>query len=189
MQAIVDINGKQYQVQEGRYINVDRLPHDIDATFEIGNVLMVVDGSDTLVGAPFVDGATVQAKVLRHARGPKLLVYKMRCKKGYRRKNGHRQDFTQLQIEVVSFPGKKDKPKSAEAPVETKRPVKKATEKSEKPETEKPKADKTQKAAPKAAAKSADKAGETKTKKPAAKPKAEKTEAPAAEAPVETGEE
>jgi large subunit ribosomal protein L21 len=116
MLAIVDLNGKQYQVEEGRYITVDRLSMDVDEVFEIGNVLMVVDGEESLVGAPFVEGATVKAKVLRHARGPKILVYKMRCKKGYRRKNGHRQDFTQIHIEGLSFPGKKDKPATAEKP-------------------------------------------------------------------------
>jgi large subunit ribosomal protein L21 len=104
MLAIVDLNGKQYQVQEGRYIDVDLLPRDIDETFEIGNVLMVVDGEKSLVGAPYVSGATVKAKVLRHFRGPKVLVYKMRCKKGYRRKNGHRQDYTQIQIEGLNLP-------------------------------------------------------------------------------------
>jgi large subunit ribosomal protein L21 len=106
MQAIVDLNGKQYQVEEGRYIVVDRLPMEENSTFEISNVVMLVDGAASVVGAPFVAGATVKAKVLRHARGPKLLVYKMRCKKGYRRKNGHRQNYTQIQIENVSFAGK-----------------------------------------------------------------------------------
>lgn len=106
MLAIVDLNGKQYQVQEGRYITVDRLELDENEVFEIANVLAVVDGDASLVGAPFVEGASVKAKVLRHARGPKILVYKMRCKKGYRRKNGHRQNYTQLQIEGVTVPNK-----------------------------------------------------------------------------------
>jgi len=128
MLAIVDLNGKQYQVEEGRYITVDRLALDVDHVFEIGNVLMVVNGEDSLVGAPFVEGAVVKAKVLRHDRGPKLLVYKMRCKKGYRRKNGHRQDFTQIQIEGVDFPGRKELPvKAADAaekqPKATKKPA------------------------------------------------------------------
>ncbi len=102
MLAIVDLNGKQYEVQEGRYLNVDLLPKDVDETFEISNVLMLVDGEQSVVGLPYVAGATVKAKVLRHFRGPKVLVYKMRCKKGYRRKNGHRQDYTQIQIESVA---------------------------------------------------------------------------------------
>lgn len=160
MLAIVDINGKQYQVQEGRYVTVDRMSLEENATFEIGNVLMVVNGEESLVGAPFVDGAVVRAKVLRHSRGPKLLVYKMRCKKGYRRKNGHRQNFTQLQIEVVDFPGRKDQPKAAEPAAAPKRASKKADESAEKA----PKAK-----APKAAAKSA----APKAEKKPAKAKAE----------------
>jgi len=104
MLAIVDLNGKQYQVEEGRYITVDRLTMAVDEVFELSNVLMVVDGQKSLTGAPFVQGATVKAKVLRHLRGPKVLVYKMRCKKGYRRKNGHRQDYTQIQIDSVTLP-------------------------------------------------------------------------------------
>ncbi len=113
MYAIVNLNGKQYEVQEGRYIDVDRLAQQPDEAVEIGNVLMVVDGENSLVGAPFVDGATVRAKVLNHFRGPKVLVYKMRCKKGYRRKNGHRQEMTRLQIEDLVFPGKKASAKPA----------------------------------------------------------------------------
>jgi large subunit ribosomal protein L21 len=127
MLAIVELNGKQYQIQEGRYITVDRLSDKaVDEVLEIGNVLMVVDGEDSVVGAPFVDGAKVRAKVLRHDRGPKILVYKMRCKKGYRLKNGHRQDFTQLQIEAVDFPGRKEKPAKADAETSAKKPVARA---------------------------------------------------------------
>ncbi|HEY9746646.1 MAG TPA: 50S ribosomal protein L21 [Oculatellaceae cyanobacterium] len=122
MLAIVDLNGKQYQVEEGRYVTVDRLSLDEEATLELSNVLMIVDGEESRVGAPFVEGAVVQAKVLRHTRGPKVLVYKMRCKKGYRRKNGHRQDYTQLQIVSVDFPGKKEKPAAS---VEEKKQAKK----------------------------------------------------------------
>lgn len=130
MLAIVDLNGKQYQVEEGRYVTVDRLALDEESTFDLSNILMVVDGEESLVGAPFVDGALVKAKVLRHTRGPKVLVYKMRCKKGYRRKNGHRQDFTQLQIVSVDFPGKKEKPaKSAEEKQEKKQPKKETAKK------------------------------------------------------------
>lgn len=196
MRAIVDLNGKQYQIEEGRYVTVDRLAQDEDATLELGNVLLVVDGEDTLIGAPFVDGATVRARVLRHMRGPKLLVYKMRCKKGYRRKNGHRQDFTQLQIEVVDFPGRKSQPtppaekkerpvkaaaaapaapETEEKPKKAAAPKKAATEKADKPKAEK-----------KTTTKASAKTGESKPKAPKAK-KAE-AEAPA-EAPAEQTEE
>lgn len=143
MLAIVDLNGKQYQVEEGRYVTVDRLARDVDETIELGNVLMVVDGEQSLVGAPFVEGATIRARVLGHLRGPKVVVYKMRCKKGYRRKNGHRQDYTKLQIEVVDFPGKAER-KPAEKPAE--KPAKATKKPAEKKEK-----------APKASAKTAEK--------------------------------
>lgn len=106
MLVIIEINGKQYQVEEGRFVTVDRLPQGKDEILEIGNVLMVVDGERSIVGAPFIEGAKVRGRVLSHERGPKVLVYKMRCKKGYRRKNGHRQDLTRVQIEGVEFPGR-----------------------------------------------------------------------------------
>lgn len=113
MLAVIELNGKQYQVEEGRYLQVDSLPNKEDDVLQIGNVLMVVDGEQSVLGAPFVAGASVTAKVLSHGRGPKVLVYKMRCKKGYRRKNGHRQGFTKIQIEDVVFPGKKASAKPA----------------------------------------------------------------------------
>jgi large subunit ribosomal protein L21 len=103
--ALVDLNGKQYQVQEGRYLLVDQLPMDVDHTFEIANVLLASTPDNTvLVGAPYVQGASVTAKIIKHERGSKILVYKMRCKKGYRRKRGHRQCFTRIQIEAVTLP-------------------------------------------------------------------------------------
>ncbi|MEM0951409.1 MAG: 50S ribosomal protein L21 [Cyanobacteria bacterium P01_H01_bin.74] len=99
--AIIDLNGKQYKVTEGRYLLVDRLPMDIDVHFEIANILLLTNGNETKIGAPYIEGAKVNAKVLKHERSKKILVYKMRCKKGYRRKRGHRQDLTRIQIESV----------------------------------------------------------------------------------------
>lgn len=113
MFALVDLNGKQYRLEEGRYLDVDLMSQQPDEVVEFGNVLMVVDGDTTLVGAPYVDGAKVKAKVLSHGKNGKVLVYKMRCKKGYRRKNGHRQQYTRLQVEILDFPGKKASSASA----------------------------------------------------------------------------
>ena len=104
MLAIVNVNGKQYQVEEGKYIDVDFLPEEVDAELLFSNVLTVVDGEKALVGAPYLAGAKVTAKVLKHGRNGKVLVYKMRCKKGYRRKNGHRQSYTRLQVVSISLP-------------------------------------------------------------------------------------
>lgn len=106
MRAIVDIKGKQYEIEEGRYVRIDRYAAEENEEVLLGNVCMIVAGEQSLIGAPYVSGATVKATVKRHGRGPKILVYKMRCKKGYRRKNGYRDDFTELQIVTVDFPGR-----------------------------------------------------------------------------------
>jgi len=113
MRAIVDINGKQYQVEEGRYVQIDSFDADVETPVTLDKVCMIMNGENSLVGAPYVEGATIQATVRRHARGPKIIVYKMRCKKGYRRKNGHRQGFTELQIVSLNFPGKPAEAKTA----------------------------------------------------------------------------
>jgi large subunit ribosomal protein L21 len=105
MLAIVEVNGKQYRVEEGRYLDVDTLQQGPDEEIEFGNVLMIVDGDNTQIGTPFIEGATIKAKVLSHGRKAKVLVYKMRRKKGYRVKNGHRQGYTKLQIDAVNLPG------------------------------------------------------------------------------------
>ncbi|MBX2860068.1 MAG: 50S ribosomal protein L21 [Vampirovibrio sp.] len=197
MYAIIDLNGKQVQVEEGRYVYVDRLPYNEGDTVDLENVLMVVDGKDSLVGAPTVDGAAVKAKLLSHRRGPKTIVYKMRCKKGYRRKNGHRQELSQLQIDVIEFPGKKASPKKAEekaAPAKAK-PAKKADEKAatvdtpaktaekkpaeKKPTAKKPAADKTDKKEAKPA-KASTKASADKADKPAKAEKSATEKKPAA---------
>jgi large subunit ribosomal protein L21 len=109
MLAIVEINGKQYQVEDGRFVTIDRIQQAPEEALEFAKVLMVVDGDNSIVGAPFIEGATVKARVLSHERGPKILVYKMRCKKGYRLKNGHRQDYSRVQIEGITVPGAKAK--------------------------------------------------------------------------------
>lgn len=124
MRAIVDINGKQYEVEEGRYVRIDRYPADENAELELDNVRLIIAGENTLIGTPFVEGATIKTRVKRHGRGPKVLVYKMRCKKGYRRKNGHRQDFTELLVDVLSFPGREN---IAPPPQETQKPEKKVS--------------------------------------------------------------
>ena len=103
MKAIIDLNGQQYEVTPGQYIEVDLLDQEPEAAITLDKICLVDDGNAVKVGQPYVAGATINAKVMRHYRGPKVLVYKMRCKKGYRRKNGHRQQYTQLMIESVNI--------------------------------------------------------------------------------------
>ncbi len=106
MRAIVEINGKQYEVEEGRYVQIDQYAAQENEEVTLGNVTMILAGEHSLIGTPYVEGATVKTRIKRHGRGPKLLIYKMRCKKGYRRKNGHRQGFTELLVDVLDFPGR-----------------------------------------------------------------------------------
>jgi large subunit ribosomal protein L21 len=102
MFAIVNHHGKQYKLEAGRYVDIDRVALDADATFDFSDVLMVVDGSNVKIGTPSVSGAKVTVKVLNHYRGEKIRVYKMRCKKGYRRTQGHRQSMTRIQVVEIS---------------------------------------------------------------------------------------
>jgi len=101
MLAIVEICGKQYEVTEGRYLDVELLKGEKDSSFVFDKVIMIVDGENTRVGQPYVEGATVQGKILDHGKSKKIIIYKQRCKKGYRRKYGHRQNFTRVMIESI----------------------------------------------------------------------------------------
>ena len=101
MYAIVEIAGQQFKVEKERKVYVQRLPQDegADVTFE--RVLLIDNEGDISVGAPVVEGASVTAKVLKHLKGDKVIVFKKKRRKGYRKKNGHRQYLTQIQITEV----------------------------------------------------------------------------------------
>ena len=101
MYAIVDIKGKQYKVEEGRYLEVDLQDAQADEVLTFDNVLLVADGDKVNIGAPTISGASVTAKVMQHVKAKKVIVYKMRPKKGYRRKQGHRQKYTKIMIEKI----------------------------------------------------------------------------------------
>ena len=109
MLAIVETCGKQYEVQEGKYIDVEFLGREENETFELDKIVMIVDGEKSKVGQPYIEGATVKAKVLKNGKEKKVLVYKQRCKKGYRKKNGHRQQFSRIMIESINLSGNKEK--------------------------------------------------------------------------------
>jgi large subunit ribosomal protein L21 len=102
MYAIVDINNKQYKVEEGRYIEVDLMGQEPGAKITLDKVLMVTDGKSVNLGKPVIAGASVSAEVLGNIKDKKVIVYKMRPKKGYRRKQGHRQNFTKIKIEKIN---------------------------------------------------------------------------------------
>ncbi|OGO05024.1 MAG: 50S ribosomal protein L21 [Chloroflexi bacterium RBG_13_56_8] len=101
MYAIVETGGKQYKVSVGETVEVERLDVEPGETVDLPRVLMVGDGDDVRVGRPILEDAKVSATVLKHGRGPKLTIFKYRAKQRYRRKGGHRQDYTCLRIDEI----------------------------------------------------------------------------------------
>ncbi len=101
MYAIIKTGGKQYKVAEGDTIFVEKLDAEVDGTYTFDQVL-AIGGEEVKVGSPLIEGATVTAKVLRQAKSKKVIVFKYKPKKTYRRKQGHRQPYTKLQIEKIN---------------------------------------------------------------------------------------
>ena len=102
MKATINIQGKQVTVSEGDIIFVNRFAESkAGDTVEIKEVLMVGDGADAKFGAPFVDGASVSGKILENKRGKKIVIIKKKRRKGYQRKQGHRQELSVLKIEAI----------------------------------------------------------------------------------------
>jgi large subunit ribosomal protein L21 len=102
MYAVIATGGKQYRVQEGETIQVEKLGAGAGATVTFDEVLLVADGANVQVGTPVVAGAKVTAQVIENGKGEKLLIYKYRRRKGYRRKTGHRQTYTAVKITGIS---------------------------------------------------------------------------------------
>ncbi|NLA16164.1 MAG: 50S ribosomal protein L21 [Bacteroidales bacterium] len=102
MYAIVDIAGQQFKVQEGWKLYVHRLKEEEGATISFDKVLFKDNDGDMQIGQPFLEGASVNATVLKHLRGDKILVFKKKRRKGYQKCNGHRQHLTQIRIDTIS---------------------------------------------------------------------------------------
>jgi large subunit ribosomal protein L21 len=137
MYAIVEIAGQQYKVEKDQQIFVHRLEGEEGSKVEFSNVLLTDDGKKVSVGAPAVEGVSVSAKILEHLKGDKVIAFKKKRRKGFRKKIGFRQSLTKIQIEAIGAgKAKKAAPKKAKEEVAD-----------EKPATE------AKKAAPKAAAK------------------------------------
>ena len=101
MYAIIEIGGRQYNVEKGSKIRCEKIEQEANASFSIDKVLMVKDGDKVQIGQPYVKGAQVKAKVVNHGRGKKVIVFKYKSKVNYRRKIGHRQHFSSLVIEDI----------------------------------------------------------------------------------------
>ena len=102
MYAVIVTGGKQYKVSEGDTLFIEKLTAEEGEAVTFDQVLMVGDGENVTVGAPAVAGATVEAKVLKNGKAKKIYVFKMKRKKNYRRKKGHRQPFTKIEITKIN---------------------------------------------------------------------------------------
>ena len=101
MYAIVDIAGQQFRVEKGKKIFVHRLQADEGATLNFDKVLLTDHESKVNVGTPYLDGAMVKATILEHVKGDKVIVFKKKRRKGYQKKNGHRQCLTHIHIDEI----------------------------------------------------------------------------------------
>lgn len=162
MYAIFETGGKQFKVEAGDVIFAEKLNVNVDEVVTFDKVLYISDGKTTKVGAPYVKGATVTAKVVKNGKGKKITVFTYKPKKNEKRKLGHRQPYTKLEILSIEKTAKKAAP---------------AEDKAETTEAKKPAAKKTTStAAKKPAAKTAETKTTTAKKAPAKKPAAKKTE-------------
>lgn len=102
MYAIVEIAGQQFKVEKGKKVFVHRLQEAEGSEVKFENVLLIEDENNVNVGTPIVEGASVSAKVLQHCKGDKVLVFKKKRRKGYKKLNGHRQYFTEIEIQDIN---------------------------------------------------------------------------------------
>jgi len=103
MYAIVEIAGQQFKVEQGQEVFVHRLSSEEGAKVEFDKVLMVDNEGSVKIGAPVVEGAKVDGKIVSHLRGDKVIVFKKKRRKGYQKQNGHRQDLSKVLIEKITF--------------------------------------------------------------------------------------
>ena len=99
--AIVEISGRQFWVETGKYYNFNRISTELDKQITLTRVLLVNDEGNLSIGTPYLENVKVKGKILRHLRGKKTIVYKMRPKKKTRKKQGHRQELTRVLIDYI----------------------------------------------------------------------------------------
>ena len=102
MYAVVKTGGKQYRVSAGEKLRIEQIPAEVGAEIVLNEVLLVANGDDLKMGSPVVSGAAVTAKVVSHGRGDKVRIFKMRRRKHYRKSQGHRQNYTEIEIVGIS---------------------------------------------------------------------------------------
>jgi large subunit ribosomal protein L21 len=101
MYAVFRTGGKQFRAEPGKKIRIPTMEVEPGASVTFDDVLLASDGKDVQVGAPLIDGAKVMAEVVRHGRDRKIIVFKRKRRKGYRRKQGHRQGFTEIRVDEI----------------------------------------------------------------------------------------
>lgn len=151
MYAIIEVGGMQWKVRKSEKIQVPRINAEPGKSITVDKVLLVVDKENVSIGKPFISNATVQAKILSHGKSKKVMVFKKKRRKDYKVTRGHRQDFTEIQIDQISI-GKSAKPQTADTgskPKETAakktaaKPAPKKADSKSKPAADKKTADKT----------------------------------------------
>lgn len=103
MYAVIKSGGRQYKVEPGQVIRVDKLEAQVGETVSLGQVLLINDGETLKAGAPHLEGAAVLATVVEQDRGKKIIVFKKKRRQGYQKKQGHRQDYTALKINAINI--------------------------------------------------------------------------------------
>ena len=159
MYAVVTSGGKQYKVEEGETLKVEKIPGDVGSSVKFDRVLMIADGDTVSIGQPVLDDALVEGHIVEQGKSKKIIVFKYKRRKRYRRKHGHRQQYTAVKIDSIQ----------AKAETEAKKPAAEVEAK----KSEAPKAEVKKKAAKKPEVKAEAKKKETKK---AVKPKAKKIE-------------
>lgn len=134
MYAIIESCGKQYKVAEGDVVFFEKLDTEVGKKVTFDKVVLVSNDKKVEVGAPYVKGIKVEGKVVEHGKGKKIIVYKYKAKKNYRRTQGHRQPFTKVEITKIATPAAKTAAKAETKSEETKTTAKKTTAKTEKAE-------------------------------------------------------
>lgn len=135
MFAIIETGGKQYKIEKGNSLEIERIQGKEGETINLDNVLLISDTTATKIGTPMVEGAYAIAKILAHKRGDKVVIFKMRSKKRYQRKTGHRQELTVIEITDIKASG--GKKTIEQAPPKTIEKIKKITVKKTKAPTAK----------------------------------------------------
>ena len=102
MNVIIVTGGKQYKVAEGDIVFIEKLPVEAGDTVKFDQVLAIIDGENATFGTPVVEGASVEAKIVKNGKGKKIRIFKYNAKKGYRKRQGHRQPYTKVEIAKIS---------------------------------------------------------------------------------------